>query len=189
MDTLVRSNQLEGFRARGIEVLLLTDSIDAFWPERLDSFEDKKLCSVTAGGEELSKIAPENAPEGEAVDAEALIAAMKEAIGEAVSDVRTTDRLVDSAAVLASGGDGPDLQMQRLLRRAGRMNYAPAPVLEINPRHALVARLVARQAEGADIAGDALLLLDLARIQDGDPPADTARFARRVESLLSASNG
>jgi molecular chaperone HtpG len=182
---LANSNQLEGFRARGVEVLLLGDSIDAFWPERLDSFEDKKLCSVTAGGEELAKIKLETELAGEAVDTEALVAAMKDALGEAVSDVRPTDRLVESAAVLGTAGDGPDLQMQRLLRRAGRPSYAAAPLLEINPRHKLVAGMAARLAAGADIAADAQLLLDLACIQDGDLPKDTARFARRVEALLA----
>ena len=99
-DQLARSAQLEGFKARGVEVLLLTDSIDAFWPERLDSFDDKKLKSVSAGAADLSAIAPETAPSGEAADTDALIAAMKEALGDEVSDIRTTDRLVDSAVLL-----------------------------------------------------------------------------------------
>ena len=184
-EQLARSAQLEGFKARGVEVLLLTDSIDAFWPERLDNFEDKPLKSVSAGASELGAIADENAPEGEAVDAEALIAAMKTVLGEAVSDIRVTDRLVDSAVVLASGGDGPDLQMQRLLKRAGRMNFAPAPVLELNPRHKLIARLARRVAEGGEIDADTHLLIDLARLQDGDLPKDAAGFARRVEALLA----
>ncbi len=185
-DQLARSAQLEGFKARGVEVLLLTDSIDAFWPERLDSFEDKKLKSVSVGAAELASIGEASAPAGEAVEAEALIAAMKTVLGEEVSDIRTTDRLVDSAVVLASGGEGPDLQMQRLLKRAGRMNYAPAPVLEINPRHTLIARLAERLAEGGEIEADTRLLIDLARLQDGDLPKDAAGFARRVEALLAS---
>ena len=186
-DQLARSAQLEGFKARGVEVLLLTDNIDAFWPDRLDSFDDKKLKSVTAGAADLAAIAPETAPDGEPAETDALIAAMKEALGEEVSDIRTTDRLVNSAVVLASGGDGPDLQMQRLLKRAGRMNYAPAPVLELNPRHPLIASLARRQAEGADIAPDTAVLIDLARLQDGDMPKDAAGFARRVETLLAGA--
>ena len=183
-EALSRSPQLEGFRARGIEVLLLTDSIDAFWPERLDSFEEKKLRSVTQGAEDLAKIAPESEPAGEAADTTALVAALKAALGEAVSDIRPTDRLVDSAAVLAAAGQGPDLQMQRLLRRAGRASPAAAPILEINPRHPWIATLAARAASGGDLAGAADTLLDLARIQDGDPPRDPAAFARRVEAAM-----
>ena len=186
-DTLARSAQIEGFRARGIEVLLLADPIDAFWPERLDSFEEKKLRSVTQGAGDLDKFSPETTPQGEPVDTEALAAAMKETLGDEVSAVRATDRLVDSAAVLAAGDNGPDLQMQRLLRRSGRANYAAAPVLEINPRHKMIAALATRHAAGTDIAQDVRLLLDLARIQDGDLPKDPSAFARRVEQALAGS--
>ena len=183
-EQLAHSAQIEGFSARGVEVLLLADPIDAFWPERMESFADKKLLSVTQGAAELAKIAPETAPEGEAVDTAALVAALKEALGEEVGDVRTTDRLVESAVVLAAGA-GPDLQMQRLLRRAGRMNFAMPPVLEINPRHPLIVTLVKRLDAGGAMADEAALLFDLARVQDGDMPKDPAGFARRVERALA----
>ena len=184
-EALGRSAQLEGFRARGVEVLLLADSIDAFWPERLDSFETKPIRSVTQGAADLSKLAaPEH--EGSAEDTEELVAALKSALGELVSDVRTTDRLVESAVVLAASA-GPDLQMQRLLKRAGRNSFGAAPVLEINPRHALVARLVARVEAHDSVNEEAHLLFDLARMADGDLPKDPASFARRVEATLLAS--
>ena len=178
------SAQLEGFTARGIEVLLMADPIDAFWPDRLDSFDGKKLRSVTQGAEDLARIAPLEAPQSEAADTEALIAALKAALGNAVSDIRTTDRLVDSAVVLAAG-QGQDLQMQRLLRRAGRAGMTSAPILELNPRHPLIAALATQVAAAADISASADLLLDLARIQDGDAPRDPTSFARTVESRLA----
>lgn len=181
-EALGRSAQLEGFRARGVEVLLLEDPIDAFWPERLEEFDGHKLRSVTQGAEDLSKLpAPEL--EGEPVAADTLIAALKSALGEAVSDVRATDRLVESAVVLAAKS-GPDLQMQRLMRRAGRDGFAVAPVLEINPRHKLIASLAEALAAGHPIADQAQTLLDLARLQDGDMPTDPAGFARRIEAAL-----
>ena len=168
-----------------MEVLLLEDPIDAFWPERMAEFDGKKLLSVTQGAADLSKIeAP--APEGEAVETEALIAALKTALGEAVSDVRTTDRLVESAVVLAASA-GPDLQMQRLLRRAGRDSFAMPPVLELNPRHRLIAHLAAELTAGRNISAQAELILDLARLQDGDLPRDPANFARQVEGALIGS--
>jgi molecular chaperone HtpG len=185
-EALQKSAQLEGFRARGLEVLLLADSIDAFWPERMDKFEDKPIRSVTQGADDLSKFPIEGAA-ADVPDATALISALKSALGDAVSDVRTTDRLVESAVVLAAGGKGPDLQMQRLLRRSGRTSYAAPPVLEINPRHPLIAALVGRQAAGTDIAGEASMLFDLARVQDGDLPSDPAAFARRIETALAGS--
>ncbi len=184
-ETLGRSAQLEGFRARGVEVLLLADPIDAFWPDRLSEFDGKPIRSVTQGAADLSKL---KAPtlDGEVADTDALVAALKAALGDVVSDVRSTDRLVESAVVLAAAS-GPDLQMQRLMKRAGREGFGPAPVLEINPRHKLVAGLVDRLQKGGDITQEAQLLFDLARLQDGDMPQDPSGFARRVEAVLLAS--
>jgi molecular chaperone HtpG len=179
---LQNSPQLEGFRAKAYEVLLAADPIDAFWPERLDGFEGKKLRSVTqaagdlAGGEDQPDISP-------------LLAALKQALESDVSDVRATARLTDSAVVLAADDKGPDLQMQRLLRRAGRAMLPARPVLEVNPRHPLIAALSARLADQAAIAEAAATLFDLARVQEGEPPRNAAAFARRVSLLLAGSLG
>jgi len=100
--TLAKSPQLEGFRAKGVEVLLLTDGIDAFWPERLGRFDDKPLQSITQGGIDLSKVAGE-APAGEAAEISQLLARLQEELKDQVAEVRGTDRLVDSAVVLAAG--------------------------------------------------------------------------------------
>jgi molecular chaperone HtpG len=181
-EALKTSPQLEGFRAKGIEVLLMTDSIDSFWPERLDSFEDRKLRSVTQAAEELGK--GEDLP-----DVSPLLAAIKTALGARVADVRSTARLTDSAVVLASDGKGPDLAMQRLMRRAGRAMMPTKPVLEVNPRHKLIETLSARLDDTALIGEAAETLLDLALVQEGDLPPDAAAFARRVTTLLSGSLG
>jgi molecular chaperone HtpG len=177
-DALKSSPQLEGFRAKGIEVLLMADSIDAFWPERLDSFEDKKLRSVTQAGDEIAK-------DEEQPDISPLLAALKEALKEDVSDVRATARLTDSAVVLAAEDKGPDLQMQRLLRRAGRAMMPSRPVLEVNPKHALIAALSGKLDDAALVQDVAATLLDLARVQEGDVPKDASAFARRVTALLA----
>jgi molecular chaperone HtpG len=182
-DALAKSPQLEGFRARGIEVLLLADQVDAFWPERMAQFEEKPIRSITQAAADLSKI-PVEAP-GEAADVTALVAALKEALKADVSDVRATDRLVDSPVVLAASASGPDLQMQRLLKRAGRSYGGSLPVLEINPRHKLIRRLT----ELANLDEAAGMLLDLARVQDGEPPRDPAAFARRMAASLADSLG
>ncbi|MBV8591304.1 MAG: molecular chaperone HtpG [Acetobacteraceae bacterium] len=168
------SPQLEGFRAKGTDVLLMPDPIDAFWPERVGEWEGKKLRSVTQAAEppqaDQEKVAP-------------LLAALKQALGDRVSEVRATGRLTDSAVVLASGATGPDLQVQRLLRRSGRAMPAPAPILEVNPSHQLIQSL-ARKTEQASFRDSASVLLDLASIQDGDLPPDPGGFARRVTTLL-----
>jgi molecular chaperone HtpG len=181
-DALKTSPQLEGFRAKGIEVLLMSDSIDSFWPDRMDSFEGKNLRSVTQAAEDLGK--GEDLP-----DVSPLLAAIKAALGDAVADVRATARLTDSAVVLASDGRGPDLAMQRLLRRAGRPMMPSKPVLEVNPRHKLIEALSAKLQDTALIAEAAATLLDLAQVQEGDLPADATAFARRVTSLLAESLG
>ncbi|CAH2599580.1 Chaperone protein HtpG [Rhodovastum atsumiense] len=186
---LARSAQLEGFRARGIEVLLLADPIDAFWPERLEEFDGKPIRSITQGAADLSKLPAGETPAGEPADVTALVAALKTALDKDVSEVRATDRLVESAVVLAAGTAGPDLQMQRLLRRAGRAGFVAPPVLEINPRHPLIVTLAEKLAAGGDVAGAGELLLDLARIQDGELPRDPAGFARRIEAALSGAAG
>ncbi len=190
-DALAKSPQLEGFRARGLEVLLLPDPIDAFWPDRLETYEGKKLRSVTQAGDALDA---KDGADAAQPDISNLLAAFKTALGDAVSDVRATGRLTDSAVVLSSGA-GPDLQMQRLLRRSGRAAPAMPPVLEVNPTHPLIAALAERLGQEAspldqdalaDIAGS---LLDLARVQEGDLPRDPAGFARRITALLAGRLG
>ena len=183
-DALAKSPQLEGFRARGVEVLLLADQVDAFWPERVREFAGKPIRSVTQGAADLSKLAPETDAEAPA-DVAALVERLREALKGEVTDVRATDRLVDSPVVLAASAGGPDLQMQRLLKRAGRSMMPSLPVLEINPRHALIRRL----SELATLDDAAGMLLDLARVQDGEPPRDPAAFARQMARALADSLG
>jgi molecular chaperone HtpG len=182
IDALRNSPQLEGFRARNVEVLLLAEPIDAFWPERLDSFEGKHLKSVTQSADEA-------AAAGDLPDISALLAAMKKGLGDEVADIRATGRLTDSAVVLSAGDKGPDLQMQRLLRRTGRAVLPSVPVLEVNPRHSLIGALLARVADEGLITEAANTLLDLARVQEGDLPRDPAQFARRITTLLGSSFG
>ncbi len=183
-EALASSPQLEGFRARGIEVLLLSDQVDAFWPERLDRFDDKPVRSVTQGLADLSKIPLGETHEAEAADVASLLPALKEALGADIADARVTDRLVQSAVVLAASQAGPDLQMQRLMRRSGQRMPASAPILEINPHHALIRALSAKTGRGEAITEAARTLLDLARVQDGESPAEPAAFARRVAEAL-----
>lgn len=173
---LKNSPQLEGFAEKGYEVLLLPDPIDAFWPSRLDSYKDKKLKSVSQAG---ALFAAAEASE----DVTALCENLAKALGEKVSGVSASARLKDSPAMLAAGEYGPDLAMQRLLRRAGRPVYGPAPKLEINPNHRLIKALAGR----ADVAEDAELLLGLAKLQEGDLPDDPAAFVRAVAAAVSGA--
>ena len=175
---LASSPQLEGFRAKRIEVLLLGDPIDAFWPERFDNFEGKRIASIT-------QVEPPQ--DDDLPDIAALCGVLRASLGEAVAEVRATGRLTDSAVVLAAAGKGPDLQMQRLLRRAGRAGMSAAPILELNPRHKVIAALAALPPEDAALPEAAATLLDLARVQEGDAPRDAGAFARRITALMATS--
>jgi len=171
---LKTSPQLEGFAEKNIEVLLLPDPIDAFWPSRLDSYKNKKLKSASQAGNLFT-------PTESAEDITALCEKIAAALGEKVSAVAASTRLKDSPAMLVAAEFGPDLAMQRLLRRAGRPTFGPAPKLEINPNHPLVQALITRE----DLTNDATLLLDLAKLQEGDLPEDPAAFVRHVAQALS----
>jgi molecular chaperone HtpG len=180
---LASSPQLEGFRARGIEVLLLADQVDSFWVTGVD-YEGKPFKSVTQGLADLSLIPlPESeTPSGEASDAvNGFIAFVKTTLGDAVSDVRISDRLTESAVCLVAPEHGMDRQLEKLLAGAGRLDAAAKPVLEINPRHALIARLSEAGAGDEDAAH---LLFDEARIADGELPVDPRAFSARLTRVL-----
>ena len=180
IETMRSSPQLEGLRAKGIEVLLMADPIDNFWPERCDMFEEKKLRAVTQAAADFP--ADEDLP-----DISGLVTAMKEALGEDVSDVRATARLTDSAVVLAAQQYGPDLQVQRLMRRAGRAGGPSQPVLEVNPRHKLIENLATKLDDKDLVKNVTETLFDLAKVQEGEALKDPAGFARRISALLAGS--
>ena len=184
-EALAASAQLEGYKARGVEVLLLSDPVDGFWPERLSSYQDKPLKNVSQSHGDLEKFeAP--APTGEAADLMALIPALKEALGDDVKDVRGTERLVGSAVVITSEG-GPDLMMQRMMRRSGQTLPPNPPILELNPRHPLIRDLAARVARGESVVDYGKVLLDVARIQDGEPLPDAAAFTQKLTAILTST--
>lgn len=189
-ERLKASPKLEAARARGVEVLLLADPVDAFWTALSLEFEGKKLKSLSQGDVDFDKIPllePDAAPEAKAapVDDALIIAAVKAALGERVADVRASQRLTDSAACLVATGTGLDRELERLLARQKRATGAK-PILEINTRHPLVKSISATKLAGrnADVADLAELLLDEAQILDGEIPDDPAAFARRLNRLV-----
>lgn len=183
-DVLAASPQIEGFKARGVEVLLLSDPVDSFWPERLGTYEGKSLRNVAQGLTDLEKFGAPEETTAQKADMDTLLPALKTALGESVSDVRATDRLVSSAMVLSAAEGGPDLQLRKLMERSGQAMPETAPVLEINPGHPLMHTLVARAQAGEDIAPLAQILLDVASIQSGEAPKDVNAFSRRIMDYL-----
>ncbi len=180
------SAQLEGFKAQDIEVLLFTDPVDTFWPDRFGKFDDKPIRSITRAREDLEKLMGEqkhtNTPEEDA-----LLSALKTSLKDKISDARMTLRLVDSPVILAADEHGPDLQLQRLMRRNDHSLPDMPPVLELNVHHAWIKSLAEKVKKEENINEEAVILLDLARVQDGELPIDPANFAKRIAEALTAS--
>lgn len=188
----LKSNpKLEAARARGVEVLLLTDPIDAFWTTQPQEFDGKPLKSLSQGDVDfgliplLDKAEDKAGQKATAEDEQAIVAAVKEALGDKVSEVRASQRLTESASCLVASAQGRDRELERLLARQDRGSGAK-PILELNMGHDLVRALGAARTAGQpeDVSDLACLLLDQAHILDGEVPSDPAAFARRLNAFV-----
>jgi molecular chaperone HtpG len=183
IERLKSNPKLESAAARGIEVLLLTDPVDAFWTSAPLDFEGKPLKSLSQGDIDFSLIPrlDDNKEEIKSdADEAAIIAVIKAALGDRVTDVRASQRLTASASCLVAGSHGPDRELERLLARQNR-GVGTKPILEINLRHPLVAAIAHAGAAAADLS---FLLLEQAQILDGELPEDPAAFANRLNRLV-----
>lgn len=197
LDAIKASPQLEGFRARGVEVLYLSDPVDAFWVQVAQGFEGKPFQSVTQGAAALDGIPletdepvekPDDQAASEGTDIGLVTAFLKETLGERVSDVRVSARLAESPVCLVAPENGPDRQLEKLMsRQQGAERGLFVPILEFNPSHALLKRLSGALSGSGDkqhLADTALLLFDQALILDGEVPADPVAFARRLSAVM-----
>ncbi|MCP3369120.1 molecular chaperone HtpG [Bradyrhizobium cajani] len=188
VERLKSNPRLEAAAARGIEVLLLSDPVDAFWTSMPTEFDGKPLKSLSQGDLNLDLIprvdATDEAKKDEpAADEAATIAVIKAALGERVGDVKASTRLTSSASCLVADGQGPSRELERILSQQNR-GMKTKPILEINLRHPLVAA-IARAEAGAKAVDDlSLLLLEQAQILDGELPEDPAAFAARLNRLV-----
>jgi molecular chaperone HtpG len=178
------SPHLEGFRARGMEVLLLTDRIDEWVVGHLHEFEGKSLANVaSAAADVASAIAT---PEKAAADMafKDTLDRLAKALAGKIAGAQVSARLTDSPAVLVAGEFGLSLRMGRILKQAGQNNpFATLPILELNPKHPLAERLkdTADEAAFADLAH---VLYDQAMLAEGGELEDPATFVRRVNRLI-----
>ena len=181
------SPQLEVFRKKGIEVLLMTDRVDEWALGFLPAFDGTPLQSVAKGAVDLGKLQDEEekkAAEAAQESAKPLLEKLKDVLKDQAEDVRATTRLVDSPACLVSQDQGMSLQLARLLQQAGQAVPNVKPVLEINLEHALIQKLQAEQDHAERFADLASILFDQALLAEGGMPADPAAYVRRVNALL-----
>ncbi|MEC9153119.1 MAG: molecular chaperone HtpG [Pseudomonadota bacterium] len=198
-EALVRSPQLEGFRSRGIEVLMLSDPVDEFWVPMAGPFEEKPFKSATQGGADFDDIKSENAEtdadESNAdatpqEDIDRLIAAMKLALGEDVKDVRVSVRLTESSVCLVADDGDMDMNLERLLKAHQQIETRAPRILEINSSHDLIKGLAAKaKVDSGSIDDAARLLLDQARIIEGEPLPDPTAFAQRMSDIMTKGIG
>jgi len=190
-EMLKKSPQLEGFAARGVEVLLLTDPIDEFWIPAVGKFQDKAFKSITRGGVDLDKIAKTDGeadtskPPTPGVDS--LVAMFRLTLKDAVKDVRCSDRLTDSAVCLVADEGDMDIHLERMLKQHRQLDGDFKRVLEVNAQHPLVVGLAKRVSEKGnadEVADAAWLLLDQARIVGGEPLPDPAAFSKRLSDVM-----
>jgi len=194
---LASSPQLEGFKARGIEILLLADPVDAFWVSTAVGFDGKPFKSITQGDIDIKQIPltdEASAPASSETSSEVatLLAFIKQTLADKVEDVKSSDRLAQSPACLIAPAFGPDRQLERMLAAHGQLKSMSKPILEVNPTHELVTTLAARLKGGGSrelIEDAAWLLYDEARLMDGEAPADAAAFAARLTRILTKAVG
>lgn len=185
------SPQMEVFRKKGIEVLFMTDTIDEFWLPVQGDYLQKKFKSITKGDMDLSKINPAleetKKTESDTDQTQALVKYLKDILGGEVKDVTVSERLVDSPVCLVAPENEVDIHMQRLLKKSQGYEAMVKHILEINPTHPVIEkmkRMVANDAQHDMLKDTAMLLLDQARILEGEALTNPAEFVRRMSRAM-----
>ena len=184
------SPQLEIFRKKGLEVLLLVDRVDEWMLSHLYEFEGKPLQSVAKGAVDLGSLQDEDEKKQAEVAAEAFkptLDRLKAALGIRAKDVRVTTRLVDSPACLVVDEGDMSGHLARMLKQAGQSAPKSQPILEVNPEHALVKKLAALADDSARFDDLANIVFDQATLAEGGQLEDPAAYVARVTQLLSAN--
>ncbi|MGC2774447.1 MAG: molecular chaperone HtpG [Bradyrhizobium sp.] len=187
IERLKSNPRLEAAKARGVEVLLLTDAVDAFWTSARLEYDGKPLKSLSQGDINFDPIPVTEEKAGDAAQPAAdeadTIALIKASLGDHVTDVKVSTRLTTSASCLVAGSHGPDRELERILSQQAR-GARTKPILEINLRHPLVVAVAKAAADKAKVDDLSFLLLEQAQILDGELPEDPAAFAARLNRLV-----
>ncbi len=188
LEAAKQSPQLEAFRAKGVEVLFMTDTVDEFWLPMQNDYKQKKLKSVTRGNLDLSKVKGGQQQEPQTSgELDNLLSKLREVLTGEVKDVAVSSRLVDSPVCLVAPDNDIDIHMQRVLKKTQSYEGAHQHILEVNAAHPLIKKLAvlaANGGEGDTLRDTALLLLDQARIVEGEPLKNPADFVRRMSMAM-----
>ena len=187
------SPHLENFKAKAIEVLLLTDPIDEFWIQEIGSFDEKDFRSITRGQVNLNNENSDDSKDNEEIqisdEMKGLLESINNQLGESVKDVRVSGRLTDSISCLVADDLDIDVRLAQMLSAHGSLNAEPPRILEINPDHVVVKNLIntSKSMSQDHFNAVANLFLDQARIAAGESLPDPAGFASRLAQVLEKS--
>ena len=187
-DTLKQASSsphLEGFKARGIDVLLMTDPIDAFWMSQMGAFKEKSFVSISRDKYDLSELSDdrtEDQPEG--TDANAISALIKECLGDLVEDVKATSSLVESPVRLIAGDGGLDFNLERIMKAQNPEFEGSKKILEVNCNHELIKRIPDLSSKLQKAISR--VMFEQARVLDGEMPSDPQQFGKDLITISSA---
>lgn len=188
---LKNNPQIEAFKSKGLEVLLLTDPIDEFWPQVLTIYKDKKIKHVSTVDEEISKIENIVKREGKKADEGSitkLCEKLKTLFADELAEVKTTERLTNSPSCLTVEQGQMSIHLERLMRQHQQQSaFASKRILELNPYHPLIIKLsdlIIEDENNKNIENACYLLLDQAKINEGEPIKDPSGFAKRLSDFI-----
>jgi molecular chaperone HtpG len=179
------SPHLEGFKAKGIDVLLMTDPIDAFWMSQMAVYKGKHFLSVSRDKYDLSDLSDEKTEdENKATETNPVAALIKDCLGDLVEDVKSTKLLVESPVRLIAGEGGLDFNLERILKAQNPNFEGSKKILEVNADHALVKKI-------PDLSADlqkavSRVLYEQARVLDGEMPSDPQQFSKDLIAIGTA---
>ena len=189
LEQATKSPHLEAFKSKGIEVLFFTDPIDTFWLSTQDEFDGKKFVSITQGSIDLSDFdekGSDKKDKDQSSKFKDLTEGIKTALGDSVSDVRVSAKLIDSACCLVASDSGMDVQMERIMKMQNQDFKGMPRILEINPNHSLMAfmaKLLTSNKESFDDLSK--IVLDQARLLEGHLPDDVSFYCKKINELIT----
>ncbi len=196
IEQILTSPQIEGFKSRGLEVIYMTDPIDEFWLPSMNEYEGKSFKSITKGAIDLSKFDIQKDKNNKSKkpatkkDIDNLISEMKNHLGDKVKDIKSSQMLTDSPVCLTADEADMDIHLEKLMRQHKRLDKESKKILEINPSHDLIKSLgkIVQNSKDKSIVSDVShLLLDQARIVEGEMPLDTKGFTEKLSYIITRS--